>query len=288
MTQQVAFSQRQRLQFIESIGFWEGAIDRPRVARVFGVSENHVTKDFTFYRKNFPGNLDYDLSRRFYQPGKKFRQRFSSGSADEYLSLLRASQEGLGAATVPTIGEGVTAELIPCPVGRVDPAVLKEITRSLHRGTGIRITYQSLQAEEPTKRVVWPHAIIFTGMRWHVRVFDSKYEDFIDLVLQRILSIEATDAPAPCSVKEDVKWNKLVVVTLVPRSKLPTSHQDVIAREFGMERIGGIWHWQRKIRDCFVPYFLESMALSRDIAHLHPKVELIEAELLKTHSFPFS
>lgn len=283
---EVAFSQRQRLQFIESIAFWEGAIDRPRVARVFGVSENHVTKDFTLYRKRFPENLDYDLSRRSYQPGKKFRQRFSSGSAEEYLALLRASQEGLGAATVPTIGDGVKAELIPSPVGRVDPSVLKEITRALHRGTGLRITYQSLQSEEASKRVVWPHALVFAGARWHVRVFDSKYKDFIDLVLQRIMSIEPTNTLAVRSAEDDGEWNRRVTVTLIPRPDLPVSQQEVIAREFGMERVDGSWCWRSEIRDCLIPYFLESMALNRDIAHLHPKVKLVEAELLKTHSFP--
>lgn len=286
MAEEVAFSQRQRLQFIESIAFWEGAVDRPRVAHVFGVSENHITKDFTLYRNRYPGNLEYDLSKRSYLPGKKFRQRFSSGSAEEYLALLRASQEGFGAATVPTIGEGVTAEIIPMPVGRVDPGVLKEITRALHRGSGLHITYQSLQSATATKREVWPHTLVFAGMRWHVRAFDSKYEDFIDLVLQRILSIEPTDVPAPSSSEDDEKWNKKVTVTLVPRTNLPNAQQDVIAKEFGMEKMNGAWCWRKEIRDCLVPYFLESMALSRNIAQFHPKVELVEKELLKTHSFP--
>ncbi len=286
MLPEVAFSQRQRLQFIESIAFWEGSIDRPRVARVFGVSENHITKDFGLYRERFPGNLDYDLSKRSYRPGKKFKQRFSSGSAEEYLALLRASHEGIASTLVSTIGEGVLAELLPIPMGKVNAAVLKEITRALHCGMGVRVVYQSLQTLDTTQREVWPHALVFAGSRWHVRVFDSRYEDFIDLVLQRILGIQPTLNPAPKSAALDEKWNRRMTVSIQPRPELPPLQQEVIALEFGMEKIENEWRWVGKIRECLVPYFLEAMALGRLVAHLHPKLKLVEQEILETHAFP--
>lgn len=288
MHTEVGFSQRQRLQFIESIAFWEGSIDRPRVSRVFGVSENHITKDFGFYRERFPDNLDYDLSKRSYKPGKKFKQRFSSGSADEYLALLRASHEGLASTLEPTIGEGVPAELLPSPTGKVNAGVLKEITRALHLNLGVMVVYQSLQTLDATQREVWPHALVYAGTRWHVRVFDSRYENFIDLVLQRILEIRPTQNPAPKSASDDEKWNRRITVTIQPRPELTPIQQEVIALEYGMEKVGGHWKWSRKIRECLVPYFLEAMALGRLVAHLHPKLKLVEQDLLKTHAFPAS
>lgn len=288
MQPEVAFSQRQRLQFIESVAFWEGSIDRPRVARVFGVSENHITKDFGFYKELFPDNLDYDLSKRSYRPSKKFKQRFSSGSADEYLSLLRASHEGHASTLVPSIGEGVPAELLPTPMGKVNAAVLKEITRALHHGLGVRVVYQSLQTHDATQREVWPHALVFAGSRWHVRVFDSRYEDFIDLVLQRILKIEPTQNLAPKTSSLDDKWNRRMTVSIQPRRELPPLQQEVIALEYGMEKVAGRWRWSEQIRECLVPYFLEAMSLGPLVAHLHPKLELVEKELLKTHAFPAS
>jgi predicted DNA-binding transcriptional regulator YafY len=285
MSTEVAFSQRQRLQFIESVAFWEGAIARPRVAQAFDVSENHITKDFGLYKQRYPGNLDYDLSGRAYRPGKKFKPQFSSGSAEEYLALLRASQEGSGASMVSLIGEGVSAEILPTPVGRIDPAVLKEITRALHQGRGLRVTYQSLQTEQATQREVWPHALVLAGTRWHVRVFDSRYEDFVDLVLQRILKVEASSTFAPKSADQDRKWQHRITINLAPRAELMPAQQEVIAREFGMNKVKGEWRWRCEVRECLVPYFLESMALGRAVAHFHPKLRLIELELLKTHSF---
>uniref|UniRef100_E6PKQ2 Uncharacterized protein n=1 Tax=mine drainage metagenome TaxID=410659 RepID=E6PKQ2_9ZZZZ len=291
---EVAFSQRQRLRFIESVVFWEGAIDRPRVAKAFGVTENHVTKDFGLYRKQFPGNLDYDLSHRSYRPGRKFRPRLTSGTAEEYLALLRVSREaaegadGFESAVAPTVGDGVHVELIPAPIGRVDPSTLKDVTRALRQGTGLRIVYQSLQTRQATDREVWPHTLVFAGARWHVRAFDSKYDDFIDLVLQRIRKTVPTENPAPKAAQDDMQWNQRVRVTLVPRADLSTEQQEVIALEFGMENIKGHWRWRADVRECLVPYFLESMALGPNIAHLHPKLHLLETELLKTHSFPTS
>ena len=88
------FAQRQRLTFIESVAFWEGRVDRPRVSGAFNVSENHVTKDFRLYKDAFPGNLQYDETARAYRPTRKFKPRIGKGSAEEYLSLLRAQAGG--------------------------------------------------------------------------------------------------------------------------------------------------------------------------------------------------
>lgn len=285
MLNEVSFAQRQRLQFIESIVFWEGAIDRPRVAKVFGVTENHVTKDFSFYREKYPDNLDYDLSGRSYKPSKKFKQQFSSGSAEEYLSLLRVSQEGVGVGFTPSISEGINAEIIPSPSGKIDSSILKEVTRALHNGSGLKISYQSLKTADKTEREIWPHALVYAGTRWHIRAFDSKYGDFIDLVLQRILSVKATRNTAPKKADQDVLWNNRLTVTLAPRPELPEPQQNVIAREFGMEKIDNQWMWRNDIRECLVSYFLDSMSLTKLIAHLHPKLRLVETNLLETHCF---
>lgn len=285
MINEVPFAQRQRLQFIESIVFWEGAIDRPRVARIFGVTENHVTKDFSLYRERYPENLDYDLSQRSYKPGKKFRQQFSSGLAEEYLSLLRASQEGVGVGIAPSISEGINAEILPTPSGKIDSSILKEVTRALHRGSGLKISYQSLKTATKTEREIWPHALVYASNRWHIRAFDSKYGNFIDLVLQRILSVKTINHVAPKKANEDVLWNNRVQITLVPRAELPEPQQNVIALEFGMEKVDGQWIWRNSIRECLVAYFFDSMSLTKPIAHLHPKLSLVESHMLDSHCF---
>lgn len=281
----LAFSQRQRFQFIEAVVFWEGAIDRSHVAKTFGVSENHITKDFTLYRSCYPNNLDYDLSGRTYRPGKRFKPQFSTGSSDEYLSLLRATQEGRSPSVIPLIGTGVSAELLPLPSGSVDSGVLKEITRAIRGGSGLRISYQSIRTEDASSRDVWPHALVYAGLRWHVRAFDSKYQDFIDLVPQRIITVESINTKPPKTQANDARWHRMTTVTLTPRDDFTPLQREVIAREFGMTKMKGEWRWRMQVRDCLVGYFLDAMSLGPKVAHLHPRVRLVEQELLTTHTF---
>jgi hypothetical protein len=52
-----------------------------------------------------------------------------------------------------------------------------------------------------------------------------------------------------------------------------------------MTKVRGEWRWRMQVRDCLVGYFLDAMSLGPKVAHLHPRVRLVEQELLKTHAF---
>lgn len=257
----VNYAQRQRLQFIESVAYWEGLVGRPCVSNVFDVSENHITRDFALYRKSFPGNLDYDVSARAYRPGKGFKPRIGSGSPEEYLSLLRAYLDTRSAAVLPSIGHGVGAICLPPPTAPLDKNVLREITRALHQKRGVLIRYQSLTSPEPVAREIWPHALVFAGVRWHVRGHDTKRDTFIDIVLHRILSASAIDKPCPVSVEDDLDWKEEIDIDIIPAGKLNPSQQAVIAKEYGMVMIDGKWTWRVTLKRCLIPYFLRWLRL---------------------------
>jgi hypothetical protein len=150
----------------------EGKVDRPRVSRVFELSENHITKDFTAYRKAFPENLSYDVSARVYRPGRNFEPRIGSGSPEEYLSLLRAFHETTIGAVLPPV-EIALLQLVCHFQVAISIPVLREMTRALSQLGGVTITYQSLSTPQPTRRDIWPHALVYAGHRWHVRAYDD-------------------------------------------------------------------------------------------------------------------
>jgi predicted DNA-binding transcriptional regulator YafY len=280
----VNYAQRQRLQFIESVAYWEGLVGRPRVSDVFNVSENHITRDFALYRKSFPGNLDYDVSARAYRPGKGFKPRVGSGSAEEYLSLLRAYLETRSVAVLPSIGHGVDAICLPPPTAPLDKNVLREITRALHQNHGVKIRYQSLTSPEATVREIWPHALVFAGVRWHVRGYDTKRGDFIDFVLHRMLSAAAIDRPCPASVEDDFDWQEVIDVDITPVSTLNADQQAVIAKEYGMTLMNGKWVWRVVLKRCLVPYFLKWLRLDLPENKSYP-VTLVDPELSRLFRF---
>lgn len=254
----LGFAQRQRLTYIESVAYWEGAVDRPRISTVFGVTENHVTKDFRLYKNTFPNNLRYDERSRVYRPTKNFKPRIGTGSAEEYLSILRTYAEHENSAVLSRVGTTLPIYAMPQAKGTVEKDVLNAITRAISGHRGLEIAYQSMTSAETSTRRIWPHALLFNGMRWHVRTYDGNRNIFIDLVLQRILSVAplGSNEQAPLGTEEDAKWNTFVEIDVVPNPTLTAGQEDVVAREFGMIKRDNGWVWPVRIRECLAGYFI--------------------------------
>jgi predicted DNA-binding transcriptional regulator YafY len=254
--EKLGFAQRQRLTYIESVAYWEGKVDRPRVVGEFNVSENHVTKDFRLYKDAFPGNIQYDETSRAYRPSPKFKPRIGRGSAEEYLSLLRTQAERRDGSLLPAITSAVVSDAVPPPQGKLESSVLNAVTRAISSGTGLAISYQSKNRPEPVSHRVWPHALLFNGTRWHARAYDQEHQGFIDLVLQRISKIKAVDEVSPIDSTQDLGWSTWVTLDVIPSRSLSASQAEVVAREFGMTPAGRGWVWSVRLRECLAGYFI--------------------------------
>lgn len=280
----IGYAQRQRLQYIESVAYWEGKVDRPRVSRVFEMSDNHITKDFTVYRNAFPDNLIYDVSGRYYRPGRDFEPQIGSGSPEEYLALLHAFH-GAKVTGLPPIGIGITAIGLPIPSGHVNPKVLRELTRALSQQKGLIIRYQSFTNPEPTTREIWPHALVFAGMRWHIRAYDGLRQRFADLVLLRVLNAEPLTQLCPIDSKNDDRWHDTEHVEICPVKMLSETQQSVIAAEYGMKKSrDGKWAWECDVRKCLVAYLLVLLRLDAKTSG-HPYICLADPSLAERYQF---
>jgi predicted DNA-binding transcriptional regulator YafY len=266
----VTYAQRQRLQFIEAVAYWEGLVGRPRVAAIFGVSANHITRDFALYRKAFPKNLEYDVTARAYRPGKYFKPYIGSGSPEEYLSLLRTYTETNSLVVNAGIGYEVSATSLPAPATLLDKKILREITRAMHQHYGVKIRYQSLTSPDEAMREIWPHALVFTGNRWHIRAYDTKREKFSDFVLHRILSATLVKSLCMIPMSDDIDWQEMVVVDVTPVAKLNNAQRAVIAKEYGMKLINKKWVWRITLRRCLVPYFIRQYRLDLSEINSYP------------------
>src|SRR5690606_12200637 len=66
-----------------------------------------------------------------------------------------------------------------------DLDVLASVTRAIHQECPLGIEYHSISSGR-TEREIVPFALIDTGLRWHVRAFDRKSQEFRDFVITRI------------------------------------------------------------------------------------------------------
>lgn len=252
----LGFPQRQRLQYIESMALWEGVVARRRVCDLFGVSLNHITKDLRLYRHLLPHNLEYDPSLRVWRPSARFRPAISSGSPQEYLGLLRLGLEMAGGAAIPTLEGPIPADTVPIPRWPADAKPLRHVTRAVREGTGLCVRYQSMSRADPEERVLWPHALVFAGFRWHTRAYDEKTKTFRDFVLARICNADPHEGAPPVSADDDQDWREQICADVIPSPRLSKAQQAVIAREYGMAKATGGWCWRVKMRRCLVRYFL--------------------------------
>lgn len=277
---------------MESVACWEGFVARQRVSDAFQVSTNHITKDFKLYRELYPDNLTYDISNRIYKAGPDFKPCISTGSPHEYLSLLRLYCESGDSDMVQGMPGPTSGEIIPTATGLIDQDIFQLLTRAIKSGNGVNISYQSMRTSQPQKRILWPHAFVHNGFRWHVRAFDSVHESFGDYVLSRLLNTPddkkskpalAKDKPANACAENDAEWTNKIIVDVIPAKTLTVHQQEVIAKEYGMTKKTEGWVWSVSLRRCVVNYFLQLYRL--DLADINSRITLENPALINEFSF---
>ena len=225
----------QRLEFIEFQLFWEGTINRSDITARFGVSVPQASNDLTLYRELAPGNLEYDASAKRYMTTPGFAPRFLKPNPDRYLAQLKAVADGIMAfsdtwmSTAPSIG------VLPVPGRRIVPEILRALLNGIRAGNSLHIEYQSMNRERPDPLWRWitPHALGSDGMRWHVRAFCHRRENFVDFLVSRCLTIGESGA-AGARAEDDWRWQNFFEVHLEPNPELALGQRRAIELDYGM------------------------------------------------------
>jgi len=253
----------QRLEFIESRLFWDGALNRADITERFGVSAAQASADLGLYKELAPNNLNYDASQKRFVASGVFTPRLIAPNADRYLVQLRAISDGVISIADTNIGVVPNVDAMPVPHRRVDPNSLRRILFTIRRNRGIDVLYHSMNSKRPVPlwRAITPHAFAFDGLRWHVRAYCHLEDRFKDFILSRILELGSEVNPGRLGF-EDVEWNEIFDVILMPNPKLADAQQRTIAQDYEME--AGKLHIP--IRRALLYYFNKRLRL--DVAEL--------------------
>lgn len=245
--QEMGQSQRERLAYIEFRLYFLGEIRRQDLIQRFGIAPAVATRDFAKYRDIFPSNISLDGKTKSYVIGEYFAPAF------EHIPerVLTALSQGFGDGS-----NQVTGPLLPCelPPALIRPSlsILAPVTRAIHQQKAIRLKYQS-HTSGASKRELCPFALVNDGLRWHVRAFDRKSQEFRDFVLTRMADTAVLeDSPAQKHElpSADHQWNRIVELDLVPHPN--QEHPEVVMGDFGM--VNGVLHI--KIRAAVAGYVL--------------------------------
>ncbi|MBH8613790.1 WYL domain-containing protein [Pseudomonas mohnii] len=231
---QVRWDLALRYRLIETVAWWEGRLTTGHLIQSFGISRQQASKDInTYITEHAPKNLTYDKHLKGYVPSKQFKPRFIDDSANAYLHLLNQTHsraphiEGLALAYAHTL-------VLEVPDRTIRPEVLRPLLKACRDSEVIAVEYVSLANPEPETRLIAPHTLIYTGMRWHVRAYCEKNREYRDFVLSRLRGQPEFERKTDNLIDEDEDWNTEIAVVIEPDSRLKPAQKAIIEADFGM------------------------------------------------------
>ncbi len=211
--------QRDRLAFIELRVRFVGEIRRQDLVSRFGIQSAAATRDLGLYKELSQGNIDYDPKGKAYVLGSEFRPVFDF-PPERVLSWLT---QGFGDGEPMRLKAWMVSES-PSRLTLPDLDVLASVTRAIHQECPLGIEYHSISSGRTDREIV-PFSLIDNGLRWHVRAFDRKSQEFRDFVITRIknpIVLKGQLVAAHEMSNQDIQWTRIVEIELVPHPDQPS------------------------------------------------------------------
>ena len=233
--EQVRWDLALRYRLIETVAWWEGRLTTNHLMQSFGISRQQASKDINSYINEYaPRNLTYDKYLKGYVPSKVFKPLFIDDSASAYLHLLNQNHEraphidGLALAYAHT-------EVLQVPDRSIRPEVLRPLLKACREGLRLETEYVSFATPVAETRLIAPHTLVYTGMRWHVRAYCEKNGAYRDFVLSRLRGEPDVLDISEFSREADTGWNTRVNVIIEPDQRLTAEQKRIIEIDYGMQ-----------------------------------------------------
>lgn len=223
-----------RYRMIEVIALWDGRLTTNHLIKSFGIGRQQASKDINTYLADIaPGNLVYDKQLKGYKPSDSFTPQLTSGHADEYLHILSRSEDMT--ITFKELDMGFENTEMIRPVTRnIAPEILRPLVQAIREKKRVDISYTSLKDGEIVERIISPHTLVCTPLRWHVRAYCEHAGGYRDFVLSRIHGIPDLNDRARYGKPNDPLWNKTVTVELVADQRFNEKQKAVIEKDYAM------------------------------------------------------
>lgn len=240
----------------------------------FNISRIQATRDIKRYVEMYPGNIYYDGKKRAYIKAEPFHCHITKGTVDEYLLAFPDTVD------VPLLLSELKEspfEQVAAPLRCLPPSVVAPLLDSIRANKGVSIRYASMTSPEGADRIVFPHSLVDTGFRWHLRAYCGSRGEFRDFNLGRIKGSPVSKKPSPaCAAPENDKmWNEIVTFNLKANPALTDSQRSMIEIEFGFK------HGSLAVtsRACLIHYMLQRYQVdSRRLEGEQPTSRLLVVE----------
>jgi hypothetical protein len=261
-----------RLEFIEFKLFWDGSVNRSDLVSKFSVSIPQASADLKLYQEIVSDGCYYDSSLKAYRPHDNFVPKILQLSAEQYLSLLRLSNEGILESTSAELWTSSlpASDSLSVPQRKICPVVLRTVLQATRSSCAIEIEYHSMNYDRDVSnlRLIAPHSFGFDGFRWHARAFcliDMRYKDFS---LSRCKSAKLLHNQR-VNHSQDNAWHNFFTVVITPNPALEIEKKRAIEHDYCM--VDGELHIP--VREAMLFYFHRRMRF--DLIELTDNPKLI-------------
>lgn len=216
---------QRKFQFIEVVLQWEGELTTSRLNDYFKISSRTTRQKWiNLYREAHPENLQaYDPKAKKHQPSENFHPYYTKGTLEEYLSFFGDNPNH------PYL------ELLEAPVRNINPQLVRQIILACRHKRRLDIDYYSVSSGDIEGRIISPHTLVNDGIRWHVRAYCEKNQQYRDFVLSRFNSLPEEEGPASFTKEQDTEWNNWLTVKLIPDHRLSVIKKKAIELDYCME-----------------------------------------------------
>lgn len=250
--------QRDRLAYVELRIRFIGEIRRQDLVSRFGIQSAAATRDLALYKELAPNNIDYDSKGKSYVTGSGFQPVFDF-PAERIMAWL---SQGFGDGEPARLKTWITSE-IPARLTQPDLDILGCVTRAIHQQSPLKIQYHSISSGRSDREIV-PFALLDNGLRWHVRAFDRKTQEFRDFVITRIKCptlIKGAEVQPHERSDQDIQWTRIVELEFVPHPDHP--RPEITEMDYKMD--GGVL--RVKLRAATAGYILRQWSVDCSADH---------------------
>ncbi len=245
-------SQQERLAYIDFCAYFLGRLRRADVAQRFGTGPAAATRDIGLYRDLAPNNLELNTVEKAYRCSDSFKPLFEHSVERVLTALSQGFGEGVFSG-----GQSLIRSEVPRVLSLPKLDVLAPITRAIHLGRALQVTYYSVRSGQ-SERVLVPFALANNGARWHVRAYDRRREAFLDFVLNRIETprlLEGSSVLPDEKPEHDLEWSRMLELKLVIHPQHP--RPEVVARDYDF--VEGVL--KVRVREAIAGYTLRQWAV---------------------------
>jgi len=236
-------AQRERLFYLEFLALFTGQVSRKDLVIRFGISEAAATKDISYYVEVTTDVINYDLRKKCYQfTGGK---TYFNYDVDQVLFSLAGER---AIAIDPEHAKRLLSWVDTSIKRKVPLEIVATITRCIFQNRKLKAEYVSVSSGSKMRELS-PVSIVHDGLRWHIRCYDHKNNEYRDYNLSRFKKVEDSGS-SDITLNDDDEWNNEVNLKLIPHPKL--EHPETVIMDYDIT--GDAKYVNIKI--CLVGYFL--------------------------------